>query len=732
MIISMQGNWTVAVKMKSAVFPQRFIISGAASGNGTYNGLTSTPAVNVVGTHWSISIQHDPGTGFRASDTRIKFPVSESGNYSFDIESNDTGRDRDFNDLILTCTTSASSDDFIIYGNVKSYMKPCFYNPCFPFLVIDTRDSLVAAMKDKAIFNALKELYPERFITPVGIPNPPDPEPFIPMIINPGDRQIPLKNGSIYLRNKKSTVRKADTRIKSVNEIKGSSYTFLKNVVQADAVELSRKYGFDKKAIVSIIDRIPRLCRTENVPFETLCFQEYDRTFSEMSGNPYSGLGNRTELGYAITDMNGNYIFRFKRSELEQVNEVLYDIAPDEDAYVQYHPDLLVRIPDPSSSAVLYESAPYFNVPNLKRINLCFPKSVLIGTRVCMTEGANLIEYIGNIAIGGAQNTTNVPQPRDTALNHLKVDGRITAHDTTGPTIDCGCWVGRVDLRGCLNDPMVKWYTIRYGKVAGEWNFVSQEYHHQRVSNTDTTNPATKVGPFTQNLKVDGEAAQPVPAYKNIQGENYYGSGDWYPANIDILNQLSTSIYEAGDPGTVHFRVDAYNEAGDRMTSDMISLYIDNSNVDYLLQDAYFSTSVANDCVLFALTDSEMKLPLNVFFKANELNGFLSYYKVYMGKGKHNTLFDTTDSPHGRAYGVYIPSTGDTCNEYFGSANEASGDMGVVEVELTPLSPNGWLEPDQSFCTFTVNLTWLKRGTNGYGNCVAQGPVQFVFGIKRV
>jgi 16S rRNA (cytidine1402-2'-O)-methyltransferase len=45
MAINMQGSWTVRVKSKSAAFAQRFVISGASSGNGTYAGNTGTPAV---------------------------------------------------------------------------------------------------------------------------------------------------------------------------------------------------------------------------------------------------------------------------------------------------------------------------------------------------------------------------------------------------------------------------------------------------------------------------------------------------------------------------------------------------------------------------------------------------------------------------------------------------------------------------------------------------------------
>ena len=36
MTIALQGAWTVKVKGKSAAFPQRFIVAGATTGNGTY------------------------------------------------------------------------------------------------------------------------------------------------------------------------------------------------------------------------------------------------------------------------------------------------------------------------------------------------------------------------------------------------------------------------------------------------------------------------------------------------------------------------------------------------------------------------------------------------------------------------------------------------------------------------------------------------------------------------
>ena len=94
MIISMQGNWTIGVKAKNAAFDQRFIVSGAASGNGTHAGTPGT-TVAVTGWQWSIAIQNNPGKGFQLSDTVLKFPHKVGGNYVFEIWSNDAGGDQD-------------------------------------------------------------------------------------------------------------------------------------------------------------------------------------------------------------------------------------------------------------------------------------------------------------------------------------------------------------------------------------------------------------------------------------------------------------------------------------------------------------------------------------------------------------------------------------------------------------------------------------------------------------
>src|SRR5215216_570018 len=182
MIISMQGNWTVRVKSKDAAFPQRFVISGATSGNGTHAGTVGS-TVSVTGAQWSIAIQNDPGTGFQLSNTKITFPHQTGGNYEFDIKSNDAGGDQDFNDLVLACSTPATINDFIVYGNVTLYGGRCIFNPCRrgPY-VIESAGSLRDALKNPKLREVITRLYPERLPIPVD-PNPPDP-PFKPIVLD--------------------------------------------------------------------------------------------------------------------------------------------------------------------------------------------------------------------------------------------------------------------------------------------------------------------------------------------------------------------------------------------------------------------------------------------------------------------------------------------------------------------------------------------------------------------
>src|ERR1700730_472467 len=106
MSINMQGPWTLSVKSKEIGSPnQHFVVSGAASGNGTYVGDTPTPPVAVTGEHWLITIQNNTSAGWNASVDSVTFPHLNGADYQFDIQSNIDDGDPQLDDLILTCST---------------------------------------------------------------------------------------------------------------------------------------------------------------------------------------------------------------------------------------------------------------------------------------------------------------------------------------------------------------------------------------------------------------------------------------------------------------------------------------------------------------------------------------------------------------------------------------------------------------------------------------------------
>ena len=188
MAINMQGSWTVRVKSKSAAFAQRFVISGASSGNGTHAGNTGTPAVAVTGSAWAITIENDQGSGhWVASKDVITFPAVSGPNVQFDIRSDDAGGDLDFNDLVLTCSTAHTLEDFIVYGNVSYYTGFCRFNPCFRFsLVIDNLAGLLAALENPYLRVPIEKLYPDRVRAALAVPPRPlpDPPPFRPLVVS--------------------------------------------------------------------------------------------------------------------------------------------------------------------------------------------------------------------------------------------------------------------------------------------------------------------------------------------------------------------------------------------------------------------------------------------------------------------------------------------------------------------------------------------------------------------
>ncbi|WP_276502942.1 hypothetical protein [Terrimonas pollutisoli] len=749
MLITMQGNWTVAVKSKSAAFPQRFIIAGAVAGNGTYNGVTATPAVSVIGDQWTIAIQNDDGSGFQLSDTRIKFPVKIGNNVSFDIESNDAGADADFNDLILTCSTVFSESDFLIYGNVTRY-SGCIINPCIRrWVVVDTYKGLLEALKYPKLREVIEKLYPER--VPV-VPIPPDPPPyFTPLMINLQDEaQLPPKLANVFRRTDSTDTDQKTAPKKVKAETNTSRLSFSRTaVVGGAAASMANRFAYDKVALGAIKDSLKFVCTTGPAANITLNFEEYDRTAAELAGGPYTGTGNRTVLGSSITDMFGNYIFRFRQSLSELADEVTEDIASGETEAFQILPDVIVKVNQLAPFfTTLFESAPYFNIPSLKRVDLCLPDSKLPSSSICFN--GNLVGSLGNVFVGGNQNTTASTLPasldRNGYNNHLRADGKVTVHNTQALfNIDCACWGGTIDMFGCMfnilrkkSDPIIRNYTIRYRRAGtSNWEFVNQTYLHPKFSKRNLPNyNGDQVGPFLTPLHINGNGNPKVtvPAYINIQAEVNVDGVDWEASHLDRYMQLNTNIYDWDNasnshlPGKIYFRVDGWDSNGKLVpgATDLIALFISNKTLDFGLGAVDFVSPIEKiPCGLYKMAASELNTALRILFKANDPYGFVNHYKLTFSKCPSAIKLDILspalpENPNISGIlvnGVNANNTdGNDCPGNTGTIADFAT-TGFVNVELQPDSTEGgWLKSTEEFGVFSVHLEASRRSTNGYNS----------------
>lgn len=769
MIVSMQGNWTVSVKAKSASFPQRFIINGAITGNGVYVGATSTPAVSVTGNLWSISIQNNPGSGFQLSSTKIKFPALVGINYVFDIASNDAGADADFNDLILSCSTPALTDDFIIYGNVSLYSGLCRFNPCWPrYIVIDTYLQLLKAIENDKLREIITKYYPER-VPKIKIPNPPDPPPyFTPMVINlAGEAQIPEKAANIFRKKEVIAKTAVSKETAPVSELPVSAFTFDRRVSLSNSQFRASSPLAKISDYAKVVDSIRLTCHTEPASNFTLNFAEYDRSSSELAGGSYTGTGNRIPLGSAITDVFGNYIFRFKQSLSELINEILQDVASGEDYLVQVLPDVIVKVTDSiHPTDTLFESAPYFNVQHLKQINFCLPREKVPPTSICFN--GNLIGSLGNVFIGGAQNTGASLASLDRLgyNNHLRPDGKITVHNTlAGFGVDCAAWAGLVDMKGCMynlqraaNDPLIERYTIRYSADGINWQNVKQDYSHPIFSKRFLPNySGDPVGPFyvtvnVPNVGSPGSTSQLVPTYINIQKQVFFDGIDWEFSNLDRYMQLSTSLYDGTNsvPGTVYFLVEGFDTAGNVVPGarDLIAMFLHNRGLEYGIASVQFTSVLESlPCGLYKMTNAEMNTPLEIEFIAKDDWGFVNAYELDISKCPAPIEVDIT-SPliisgtitNGVLKSGSNPSNTDGmilndfsgCPGYTGTLNDF-GTGGLVTVTLQPsASMGGWLRVTEQFVVISIGLSASMRKTNGYNSGVdSPSPTGTSFYIER-
>jgi len=709
MSITLQGSWTVSVKSKDATYPQRFVISGSDSADGTYDGIVGSPSVHVSGSQWTLTVQHNP-TGpisWSPSAERLGTPYLAGDQLKFDIRSNDAGGDADYNDLVLTCTMQRNDVEYVLYGRVRTYSGLCRFNPCFPYpwLVIESAASLVDLLRYPPVRAVLEELYPQRIYElehPPLVRKPfpdPDPVPFRPMMI---PLSTPLDQPQVVFRSAqpagaamRAPAAGAKAQIASMQAKQATAVSS----VSAQVNELAR-----------IKDRFAAVCTVQDRPGVLLRFVEYDRTTAELAGGPYEGTGVRRDLGLTVTDELGNYIFRFTQT-LTDIVEETGDVPSGASLATELRPDILVQLVSGMgpTTAVLFETGLYANVTNVKRIDLCIPESAVNPGPAC--QGGRAIQSVGNIfTLAGVGNT-------------LDADGRITATHPSGPQITKGAWVGTLDMFACfLDHPEVSHYTVRYRKPGGGWAFVSQGYTHIYIPAIgDPASPLHKVGPFDTALPVDGGPAQTVPAYKNIESD-----ANWVVTHRIRKIQLASALY-AGTlytdtaTGSVDFRIEGYKpdpaHPGDYLkvaaADDTIRLYIDNRSISGSIASISMGGVAPGECGLFELPAPNTALAVR--FRVDQPGGFVTNYHLSVLRGSATPVAVSDTTPPAQPLDVSYSDAA------FGSTFSGTADGGVapdgtgyVVAELQP-SGGSWLPAGKSFCAFAFEIHGTPRQTNGYG-----------------
>lgn len=735
MAILMHGSWNVQVTQKFASRDQRFIVSGASSGNGVHAGVVGTNVL-VTGSSWSIQVQNKNGTVWQNSTEKIV--ISPAPCTGFTLASDDGGGtgtgDSDFNDLVLRCTTVATSGatDYIVYGHVSYYEGLCFLNPCWrDWIVIDHFPALQKALEYPELRNYIKKVYPERLIRKPGIPQPPNPPdpPFKPIM-------LPLLSNQL-IPQREATVFKVDRSAQDDSKRKAKEETVANRLTAVSSITLNRDVSsivttVDKAKLGRIVDKFPFYCNVQSYVSALLRFVEYDRSVAELAGGAYTGIGMREILGNVITDSFGNYIFRFQRSDYEDAVELETDVAGGESFVTQRKPDLLVQILDPTNvNRVMYESGLYANINTCRRIDICIPKSV-IGTTVNPCAGQSVIQYVGDIYLGEDSSSN-----RGGLGYTLHSSGRIS-----GNGLSCAAWKGKLNLISCrFTDPAIAYYTVRYRRSGIGWTNVEEDMWLINVSSGSPVNTSVRT---TQNLSVDGAPLAPTRCYFNVEAPppTLPQPAGWI-TSINYKAFLNTGNYTGiTGRGRVEFRIEGYKADGSKIPSidETIALYLDNHNWTVELdEDISMDGTTLGNCALFTLPSNGAggvveDAPIEVRFVANQESGFMGAYSLSIGKGaigninliksgNHlpsgwNSLPNTTPfadgtTAVGRSYSFNSAVHAASCPVFNGTIDEigADSDGDFIKIKVKPATR--WLEVGQNFCAFRLRIDGHIRHTDG-------------------
>jgi len=362
MAITMQGSWTIRVKRKGGNAAWRFIVTGADTGYGTHDAITGN-IVFASGAQWRIRAQYRPA-GLAWLDAPIRFghPGVLGGMLRFDVVANAAD---DAGWLMMTATLPVSESDHIVYGTARSYASRSLFNPGRDdFAVLDPNQGIAKACERyPRLAAAIAKLYPQRLLAapraggsvpivlPTGLPNVASGLVFESTL----DDETPLAHDDPFAPHA--------TRVKRA--------PFAQDALKAGAAVLDAD---DLAAIAEARENALRLGgEVKRAPGVLLRFSRYLPTAAERAGSAYSGCGTREDLGLAMTDDDGNYLFRFSRPQ---------GCAKGE------RPDLIAQVLG-SELGVRFETAPFCGVANLRRIDLCVPQAALAAAPSDSHEGGS-------------------------------------------------------------------------------------------------------------------------------------------------------------------------------------------------------------------------------------------------------------------------------------------------------------------------------------------------------
>ncbi len=705
MAIGLQGTWNVSVTAKNAAWDQRYAVEGSDNGvDGTYAGVPTTPDLLVQGSQWGVTIQNNP-TGpisWRDSRARLTNFRVDGGFFRVDVESEDagTGGDADFNDLVLTLSKPLSASEWIVYGTARSYRGLCRFNPCFPYpwVVIDTPLQLEALLRYEQVAPILRRAYGD------DVARLAERMRFTPLVLSRGGSP---QGGFAVKGSTEVEMQEAEdddgpaerATAREAAQVRAAAYPQFRADLSVDDAR--------------ILDRLRPItpCRVEPIAQALLRFAEYDRTDSELGGGAYTGFGHREALGLTATDEEGGYVFSFTRTLAQLVDESSQDAPAGSDPATEARPDLLIQFVDDPEGVAVHETAPYYNIPNVRRIDLCIPVGALV-PKPC--RGDRVLQYLGDIPI--------VSNPG----SQLHADGTITNDPSlseSGPGIEHGAWNGTLDVFGCFedSDPAVERYTVQYRVDDGSWNWLSVPARGLRQQG-DGTWTSEAYGPDPTALSVGT-----VPAYRNIELESGWSLEVQHrKIRVGLAGLLAPDLERK--VGDVRFWIRGWDGSGSYVpgTSDWVKLRVDaQPSTGDIASITVPGGADPGDCGMLTLPSDTT--PLMMRLRALDPDGFLRQWTLSAVRGSNHAvgLVDgATSGPPGESY------PGATADDrFYGTVEQTGADVdGYVTLSVTPAS-GGWLE-GVDFCGYSFELSVADRTTNGKGTPGSRTVWDEVLGLE--